>query len=137
MPYHAVTSLLCCDMPEYALISLIRPYYALDYACIFFKIVVLFLSVKQQQQLSSSCCVVPATTAVVFSVLFCACNMYLFRFSTHVGLLVSFPFRSSCITYLTAPPCRVFCFVFFLRFLNVFAHFHGLVFPVLFSYPVR
>ena len=68
-----------------------------------FFLFVLFLSVKQQ--LSSSCCFVRSTTAVIFFVLFCPCNRYLFLFSTH-GVpqaihcsSLSFPFRSSCITF--------------------------------------
>ena len=76
-------------------------------AGIFFLFFVSFLSVKQQ--LSSSCCFVRATSANFF-VLFCPCNnnSYLFLFGRNVwcssgNCSLSFPSRSSCITYFRLP----------------------------------
>ena len=42
-------------------------------------------------------------TAVIFFVLFCPCNRYLFLFRTYVVLLAVFPFGSSCIKFFRTP----------------------------------
>ena len=99
-----------------------------------FPILVLFLFSSVKQQLSSSCFV--RATAVIFFVLLCPRNRYLFLFSTYVVLLAAFPFLSDLLAsqHLSFV---LLCFIFFFSFFLSLSFFHGLNCFVVFSYSVR
>ena len=68
------------------------------------------------KQLSSSCCLFRAT-AVIFFVLFCLCNRYLFLFSTYAVFFLQ-PFLSDLASHFSEHlPFVFFCFLLFYFFL--------------------